>query len=58
VSKSGGRIDPAGNQINEMLQAGCSVQVIASRLGLSIAEVEFAVALMERRGEEDADSLL
>ena len=38
-----------GEQINELVRAGFSAPVIASRLGLSIAEVEFAVALLERR---------
>jgi hypothetical protein len=38
-----------GEQINQLLRAGFSPQVIASRLGISIAEAEFAAALLERR---------
>jgi len=41
---------PVGEQIRELLRAGFSPPVIASRLGLSIAEVEVVTALMERRG--------
>ena len=37
-------------QIRELVQAGIPAQAIASRLGVSIAEVEFAAALLERRG--------
>jgi len=40
---------PVGGQIRELVRAGLSPQVIASRLGLSIAEVEVVAALMERR---------
>ena len=36
-------------QIHSLLRSGFSEPVIASRLGISIAEVEFAVALFERR---------
>jgi preprotein translocase subunit YajC len=36
-------------QIHSLLRSGFSETVIASRLGISIAEVEFAVALFERR---------
>ena len=36
-------------QIRDLLKAGFSPSLIASRLGLSIAEVEFAAALYERR---------
>jgi len=43
---------PAGDQINSMLKSGFSKEIIASRLGLSIAEVEFTAALLERRGEK------
>ena len=39
----------AGDKIKELLQAGLSPPLIASRLGLSIAEVEFATTLLERR---------
>jgi hypothetical protein len=38
-----------GEQVGELLRAGFSVPVIAARLGLSIADVEFAAALLERR---------
>jgi hypothetical protein len=38
-----------GEQVGELLRAGFSVPVIATRLGFSIAEVEFAAALLERR---------
>ena len=38
-----------GERIRELVRAGLTPSVIASRLGLSIAEVEFATALMERR---------
>jgi len=37
-------------QIHSLLRSGFSEAVIASRLGISIAEVEFASALLERRG--------
>ena len=40
---------PVGEQIRSLIRAGFSVPVVASRLGLSIAEVEFATALLERR---------
>ena len=36
-------------QIHSLVRAGFSAPIIASRLGLSIAEVEFAAALLERR---------
>jgi DNA-directed RNA polymerase subunit N (RpoN/RPB10) len=36
-------------QIHSLLRSGFSETVIASRLGISIAEVEFAAALLERR---------
>jgi len=39
----------AGEQIRSLVRAGFSPQLIAARLGLSIAEVELAVALLERR---------
>ena len=39
-------------QIHDLLRAGFTVPIIASRLGLSIAEVEFAAALLERRGAQ------
>ena len=38
-----------GDRIRELVKAGFTAPVIASRLGLSIAEVEFAAALLERR---------
>ena len=38
-----------GARIRELLQAGLSAPIIASRLGVSISEVEFAEALMEHR---------
>jgi len=40
---------PIGEQIRELSRAGFSPPVIASRLGLSITEVEFITTLMERR---------
>ena len=40
---------PVGEQILSLVRAGFSVPIIASRLGISIAEVEFAAALLERR---------
>jgi len=48
--------DPAaspssGDLVNSLLKAGISASVIASRLGLSITEVEFKAALLERRGK-------
>jgi DNA repair exonuclease SbcCD ATPase subunit len=36
-------------QIHSLLRSGLSETLIASRLGISIAEVEFATALLERR---------
>ena len=38
-----------GEQVLSLARAGFSVPVIASRLGISIAEVEFAAAILERR---------
>jgi len=38
-----------GEQIHSLLRSGLSEAVIASRLGISIAEVEFASAILERR---------
>ena len=38
------------DQIRELIRAGFTAPVIASRLGISISQVEFAEALMERRG--------
>jgi len=40
---------PLGEQVLSLVRAGFSVPVIASRLGISIAEVEFAAALLERK---------
>ena len=40
---------PLGEQIRELMRAGFAPPVIASRMGVSIAEVEFAAALMGRR---------
>ena len=40
------------DQISQLERAGFSAPVIASRLGLSIAEVEFALALLERRDNQ------
>ena len=39
---------PMGEQIHSLLRSGFSEAAIASRLGISIAEVEFASALLER----------
>jgi len=44
---------PAGEQIRSLVRAGFSAAVIASRLGISIAEVEVTAALMERREEHE-----
>jgi len=38
-----------GERIRELVRAGFAPQVIATRLGLSITEVELVTALMERR---------
>ena len=38
-----------GSQIRDFLKSGLAPPIIASRLGISIAEVEFAAALLERR---------
>ena len=43
------RQSPSGGQIRELIRAGFSPAIIASRLGISIAEVEFAAALLERQ---------
>ncbi|MCL2093204.1 MAG: hypothetical protein FWH12_03320 [Treponema sp.] len=40
---------PVGEQIRELLRGGFSPGLIASRLGISIAEVELSAALLERR---------
>jgi len=57
-SQTAGKVPPhesavtppsTGEQIRELLKAGFSASIIASRLGISIAEVEFAEALLERR---------
>jgi len=42
---------PAREQINTLFKAGFSAPVIASRLGLSITEVEFVTELLQRREE-------
>ena len=42
-------LPPVGERIRELVRAGFTAPVIASRLGISIAEVEFAAALLERR---------
>ena len=42
-------LPPVGEQIFSLVRAGFTVPAIASRLGISIAEVEFAAALFERR---------
>jgi len=39
-----------GEQIHSLLRSGFPEAVVASRLGISIAEVEFAAALLKRRG--------
>ena len=41
-----------GEQIRELIRAGFTAPVIASRLGISISQVEFAEALLERREAE------
>ena len=43
--------ETAPAKINELVRAGFPAPLIASRLGISIAEVEFAAALLERRAE-------
>jgi hypothetical protein len=40
---------PVKEQIRQLAQAGFTAPVIASRLGVSVSEVELAVALLERR---------
>ncbi|MCL2130045.1 MAG: hypothetical protein FWH35_06820 [Treponema sp.] len=40
------------SQIYDLLKAGLAPHIIASRLGISIAEVEFASALLERRADK------
>ena len=40
---------PVGEHIRSLARAGISAPLIASRLGISISEVEFATALLERR---------
>ena len=40
---------PLDGEIRSMIRAGFPAPLIASRLGISIAEVEFAAALLERR---------
>ena len=42
-------IGSMGEQIRSLLHAGLSAAMIASRLGISISEVNFALALLERR---------
>ena len=42
-------LPPVGEQIFLLVKAGFSIPAIASRLGISISEVEFAAALLERR---------
>ena len=44
-----GETPAVGARIRELMKAGFASSVIASRLGISIAEVEFAAALLERR---------
>jgi predicted RND superfamily exporter protein len=39
-------------QIQSLVKSGYPAPLIASRLGISIAEVEFALALLERRGNQ------
>ena len=41
---------PIAEQIHSLVKAGITPPLIASRLGISIAEVEFAAAILERRG--------
>jgi len=41
------------DQVNSLMKEGFTVQAIASRLGLSIAEVEFTATLLERRQEKE-----
>jgi len=41
-----------GEQIRSLLRSGLSESVIASRLGITISEVEFAAALLERRDDK------
>ena len=45
-------IPTTAEQIRELLRAGFPAPVIASRLGISIAEAEFAAALYERRDND------
>ena len=43
---------PKGEQIRDLVKAGFSAPIIASRLDLSIAEVEFVEALLERKAKQ------
>jgi len=43
--------EATNEQIRELLRAGFSAPIVASRLGISIAEVELAAALIERQNK-------
>ena len=49
VSSEADSSPSAEEQISALLRTGIAIPEIASRLGISIAEVEFAAALLERR---------
>ena len=42
---------PLADQVRSLLRSGFSASIVAGRLGVSIAEVELAAALLERREE-------
>ena len=44
-----------GEQIRSLLRSGFSVQAVASRLKISVSEVEFAAALLERREKKETN---
>ena len=47
------RSAPLAEQVRSLLRSGFSSAIVAGRLGISIAEVELAAALLERRGSAD-----
>ena len=53
ASASPENVPSMGVQIHDLVKSGLAPPVIASRLGISIAEVEFAAALLERRAQSD-----
>ena len=49
VNPETGDTPSPGDKIHDLVRAGFAAPIIASRLGISIAEVEFAAALLERK---------